>query len=95
MLNHGVIFFVIVWIKKELIELINFESIWIENGQNIARNNCLQVSKLPKLEVTDLWKYDDTEHNANHIIPLYYYLPVICWSLVDRYGSLESCKPQI
>ena len=33
-------------------------SIWIENGRNIARNNCLQVSKLPKLEVTDLWKYD-------------------------------------
>ena len=28
----------------------------IENGQNIARNNCLQVSKLPKLEVTDSMK---------------------------------------
>jgi len=23
------------------------QSIWIENGWNIARNNCLQVSKLP------------------------------------------------
>ena len=30
------------------------KSIWIENGRNIARNNCLQVSKLPKLAVTDL-----------------------------------------
>ena len=35
------------------VEIYN-ESIWIENGRNIARNNCLQVSKLPKLEVTDL-----------------------------------------
>ena len=24
-----------------------FQLIWIENGQNITRNNCLQVSKLP------------------------------------------------
>ena len=32
--------------------------IWIENGRNIARNNCLLGSKLPKLEVTDQWKYD-------------------------------------
>ena len=30
--------------------------IWIENGQNIARNNCLQISKLPLLEFTDEWK---------------------------------------
>ena len=33
---------------------VTLQSIWIENGLNIARNNCLQVSKLPKLEVTDL-----------------------------------------
>jgi len=35
------------------------------------------------------------EHNANHIIPLYCHLPVSCRSLVDRCGSLGSCKPQI
>ena len=32
------------------------QSIWIENGRNITRNNCLQVSKLPKLEVTDYYE---------------------------------------
>ena len=32
------------------------QSIWIENGRSIARNNCLQVSKLPYLEVTEKWK---------------------------------------
>ena len=38
---------------------------------------------------------DFTELNANHIIPSYRYLPVICRNLVDRYGSLGGCKPQI
>ena len=33
---------------------VTLQSIWIENGRNIARINCLQVSKLPKLEVTVL-----------------------------------------
>ena len=33
--------------------------------------------------------------NANHIIPSYCYLPVSCRSLVDWFGSLVSCKPQI
>ena len=37
---------------------------------------------------------DLTERNANHIIPFYCHLPVSCRSLVDRSGSLESCKPQ-
>ena len=36
-----------------------------------------------------------TEHNANHIIPSYCHLPVSWGSLVDRCGSLGSCKPQI
>ena len=41
-------FNVVVWMNKA-------------NSYNpvIARNNCLQVSKLPKLEITDLWKYDE------------------------------------
>ena len=38
---------------------------------------------------------DLMEHYANHIIPSYSHLPVSCWSLVDRCGSLGSCKPQI
>ena len=36
-----------------------------------------------------------TEHNSNHIIPLYCHLPVKCRSLVDMCDSLGSCKPQI
>ena len=32
------------------------------------------------------------EHNANHIIPSYYYLPVGSRSLVDGFGSLGSCR---
>ena len=36
-----------------------------------------------------------TERNSNHIIPSYCHLPVSCRRLVDRYGSLGSCKPQI
>jgi hypothetical protein len=31
----------------------------------------------------------------HHIIPSYCHLPVSCRSLVDRCGSLGSCKPQI
>ena len=38
---------------------------------------------------------DLTEHNANHIIQLYCHLPVSYRSLVDRCGSIGSCKPQI
>ena len=38
---------------------------------------------------------DLTERNANHIIPSYCHLPVICTSLVDRYGYLGSCKLQM
>ena len=38
---------------------------------------------------------DLTERNGNHIIPLYCHRPVSCRSLVDRCGSLGSCKPQI
>ena len=38
---------------------------------------------------------DLMERNVNHIIPSYCHLPVSCRSLVDRCGSLGSCKPQI
>ena len=38
---------------------------------------------------------DLTERNANHIIPSYCSLQLSCRSLVDRRGSLRSCKPQI
>ena len=38
---------------------------------------------------------DLTERNANHIIPLCCHLPVSFRSLVDRCGSLGSCKLQI
>ena len=34
------------------------------------------------------------ERNANDTIPSCCYLPVSYRSLVDRCGSLESCKPQ-
>ena len=33
--------------------------------------------------------------NANHIIPSFCHLPVICRSLVGRCGSSGSCKPHI
>ena len=36
-----------------------------------------------------------TERNANHIFPSCCALPVSYRSLVDRCGSLGSCKPQI
>jgi hypothetical protein len=36
-----------------------------------------------------------TERNANDNIPSYYHPPVSCRSLVDRRGSLGSCKPQL
>ena len=38
---------------------------------------------------------DLAERNANHIIPSCCHLPVSYRSLVDRCGSLGSCKPQI
>ena len=38
---------------------------------------------------------DLTERNANHIIPSCCHLPVSCRSLVDRFGSPGSCRPQI
>ena len=37
---------------------------------------------------------DLTERDDNNIIPSYCHLPVSCWSLVDRCGSLGSCKPR-
>ena len=50
-------------------------------------------------EVADMIRKVDLlhlkEHNANHITPSYCYLPVGCRSLVDRCGSLGSCKPHI
>ena len=36
-----------------------------------------------------------TEGNANHVIPPYYHLPVICRSLVDLCGSSGSSKSHI
>ena len=39
--------------------------------------------------------YDLSERNANDIIPSYCHLPASCRSLVDRWGSLGSCKSQI
>ena len=36
-----------------------------------------------------------TESNANNIIPSYCHLSVSCRSIVDRCGSLGSCKPHI
>ena len=36
-----------------------------------------------------------TERNANHIIPSCCHLPASCRCLLDRCGSLGSCKPQI
>ena len=38
---------------------------------------------------------DLTERNANHIIPSYCHRSVSCRRIVDRYGPLGSCKPQI
>ena len=37
--------------KKTVTYIFSYFLVGIENGRNIARNNCLQVSKLPKLEV--------------------------------------------
>ena len=45
---------------------------------------------IKKVDILDL-----TEHNANHIIPSYWHVPVSCRSLVDRCGSLGSCNSQI
>ena len=54
-------------------------SVWFQNTSEI----CLII-------IVDM-----PESNANHINQSCCHLPVSCRSLVDRCGSLGSCKPQI
>jgi hypothetical protein len=81
-------------------------SIWIENWRNIARNNCLLVSKLPKLEVTDSMKichYVDYFYERqfkdlqtalmtvlNHILIAFVYILKACFTL--RHFSHSKLK---
>ena len=75
--------------KKKLFSTIPNASL-IFQVLNITQIKFNSASTLGKSTLIDL-----TEHNANHIIPSYCYLPVSCRSLVDRCGSPGSCKPQI
>ena len=65
---------------------------WIRSGTGSTqpREDNWVATRLRKSTLLDL-----TERNANHIIPSCCHLSVSCWSIVDRCGSLGSCKPQI
>ena len=65
-------------------------------GSLLTNQNSIQEEIKCRLKAGNAcYDSDLTERNANHIIPSYCCLPVSSRSLVNRCGSLGSCKPQI
>ena len=66
----------------------------LDNNINVVTSEATRVSeRLMNIMKAGINRLMD--HNANHIILLYYHLLVSCRSLVDQCGFLGSCKPKI